>query len=220
MKATLLLFALVIVIKLCYSQEEPYDVEQTPEEKGMLKVAKAYFRSNPYQVHFSAFLNHLMHDPTLSHTIIKKRTDTSLFSLEGEYAKHNPYAFKADRVEIRLVDGTLNLEDSVSKPDTLLFYQLLGYSYGEKGVASVKQEFERFDRKYGHYFVESEVSELKREGQVTGLVLNYFTKVASYSPLAIGWIKLDDYQAVFTVTFRIKVIDNFATLPMSSQGDK
>ena len=220
MRATRLLFSLIIVTKFCYCQEEPYDVEQTPEEKGMLKVAKAYFRSNPYQVHFSTFLNHLIHDPTLSHTIIKKRTDSSLFSFQGEYASHNPYGFKADRVEIRLVEGALNLEDSVSKPDTLLFYQLLGYSHGEKGVAAVKQEFERFEHKYDHYFVESEVSELKREGQVTGLVLNYFATEASFSPLAIGWIKLDDDQTVFTVTFRIKVIDNFATLPMSSQSDK
>jgi len=218
MKATYIFFFLVIVAKLCYSQEED-ELEQPSELKGMLKVAKAYFRSNPYQVHFSTFLNHLMHDPTLSHTTIEKRTDTSLFSLQGQYGSHNPYGFKADKVEIRLVEETVNLEDSVSKPDTLLFYQLLGYSYGDKSVATVKQEFERFDRKYGHYFIESEVSELKPTGEAIGLVVNYFTKLASFSPLAMGWIKLGEHQAVFTVTFRMKVVDNLATLPLSSHGD-
>jgi hypothetical protein len=218
MKAAYFLFFPMIVAQLCYGQDEPDDVEPIREVKGMLKVAKAYFRSNPYQVHFNTFLNHLIHDPALSHTIIKKRTDSTLFSLQGEYTGHNPFAFKADKVEIRLAEATV--KDSISQADTLLFYQLLGYSYGEKGVATVKQEFERFDRKYGHYFVESEVSEMKREEQVIGLVLNYFTRVAGFSPLAVGWLKLDDYQTVFTVTFRIKVLDNFATLPVSSQGDK
>jgi hypothetical protein len=219
MKPKYIFLLLLIFAKLCYSQE-PDDLEQPSELKGMLKVAKAYFRSNPYQVHFSTFLNHLMHDPTLSHTTIEKRTDTSLFSLQGEYASHNPYGFKPDKVEIRLVEETVNLEDSVSKPDTLLFYQLLGYSYGEKGVAIVKHEFERFERKYDHYFVESEVSELKPKGEPIGLVMNYFTRLASFSPLAIGWIKLDELQAVFTVTFRMKVINNLATLPMSSHDNQ
>jgi hypothetical protein len=214
MKAKYIFLLLMIFAKLSYSQE-PDDLEQPSELKGMLKVAKAYFRSNPYQVHFSTFLNHLTHDPTLSHKTIRKRTDTSFFSLQGEYDSHNPYSFKASRVEIRLVEGTVSLEDSLSTSDTLLFYQLLGYSYGEKAVAAVKGEFERFERRYRHYFPQSEFSELKREDKVIGLVENYFTSLASFSPLAISWIKIDDYQCVFTVSFRMKVFDNFATLPMS-----
>jgi hypothetical protein len=210
-------FILLMLGKFCYCQE-PYDADQPPELKGMLKVVKTYFRSNPYQVHFSTFLNHLMRDPTLSNKTIKKRTDTSFFFLEGEYNTHNPYTFKADKVEIRLVEGTVNLVDSISAPDTLLGYELLGYSYGEKGVQAVKEEFERFQRKYGHYFSESEVSELKREGEVVGLVRNYFTSLASFSPLAISWIRLNDYQNVFTVTFRMKVLDNLAILPISSHS--
>jgi hypothetical protein len=212
-------FVVLMLGKFCYCQD-PYDEEQPSEEKGMLKVAKAYFRSNPYQVHFSTFLNHLTHDPTLSHKTIRKRTDTSFFSLEGEYDSHNPFSFKANRVEIRLVEGTVNLADSISTSDTLLFYQLLGYSYGEKAVAAVKGEFERFERRYSHYFSQSEFSELKREDKVIGLVENYFTNLASFSPLAISWIKLDDYQCVFTVSFRMKVFDNFATLPISSHDNQ
>ncbi|HEV8284204.1 MAG TPA: hypothetical protein VGQ09_07830 [Chitinophagaceae bacterium] len=105
-----------------------------------------------------------MNDPTLSNKTTTKRTDTSFFFFKGDYKNHSPFSFKADRTEIRLAEVEVNLGDSIPLIDTLLFYQLLGYSYGEGGTEAVKKEFSKFDRKYGKFFF-SEGSEIRKGGE-------------------------------------------------------
>jgi hypothetical protein len=214
---TIQAFFLLVVTPCCYSQEQPvfeYKITDDP----IYQVAKGYFRSNPFDVHFSTFLNHLTHDPTLFNVTMNKRTDTSLFFFHGDYKGHNPYSFKANRVEIRLAEREVNMDDSLKTIDTLLFYQLVGYSYGAAGVEAVKKEFAKFDRKYGKHFY-SEDSELKKDDEIVGVSRNYFLLSSTFlSPLSISWAKLDDYQNVFTITFRIKLEQNMAILPNFPDG--
>jgi|SRR5438477_5838345 len=68
-----------------YSQEPP-DPEQVSKDDAIFQVARHYLRSNPYNIHFSAFLNHLINDPTLSNKTIQKRSDTSFFFFRGVYS--------------------------------------------------------------------------------------------------------------------------------------
>jgi hypothetical protein len=202
----------------CYCQESP-SYPQVAGDNPIYQIAKHYFRSNPYNVHFSAFLNHLLNDPTLSNKSMNKRTDTSFFFFRGDYASHNPYSFKANRTEIRLAESEVNMGDSLSTIDTLLFYQLIGYSYGATGTEAVKKEFSKFDRKYGKSFY-SEDSVLKKGDEITGIAKNYYFLFASLlSPLSISWLKLDDYQSAFIITFRLKIIENSATLPIFPDHD-
>jgi hypothetical protein len=217
MKATYAVFFLVFVAKFCYGQEQG-DMDEIVKDNPIFKIAKTYFRSNPFNVHFSTFLNHLMSDPKLSNKTVNKRTDTSLFFFRGEYSGHNPYNFKADRVEIRLAEREVTMEDSLSTVDTLLFYQLVGYSYGAAGTEAVKKEFSKFDRKFGHHFY-GEDSVLKNENEPIGVVKNYFLLSETFlSPVSISWAKLDNLQNVFTIMFRIKLTQNMATLPQFPDG--
>ena len=51
------------------------------------------------------------------------------------------------------------------------------------------------------------------------MVKNYFLFSETFlSPVSIGWVKLDDLQNVFTITFRIKLTQNMATLPQFPDG--
>lgn len=211
---TIQVFFLLTIAACCRSQEQT-NAQQISSDNPIFQVAKNYFRSNPYNIHFSTFLNHLINDPTLSNKTLNKRSDTAFFFFKGDYSSHNPYSFKADRVEIRLAESEVDLEDSLRTIDTLLFYQLVGYSYGAAGTEAVKREFSKFDRKYGKNLY-GEISELKKEEEVVGMVKNYFSFALSLlSPLSITWAKLDDYQNVFTITFRIKIMQNEATLPVA-----
>jgi hypothetical protein len=217
MKATYAFLCLVFVAKFCHSQEEG-DMDEIVKDNPIFKIAKTYFRSNPFNVHFSTFLNHLMNDPKLSNKTLTKRTDTSFFFFGGEYIGHNPYNFKADKVEVRLAERKVTMEDSLSTVDTLLFYQLVGYSYGAAGTEAVKKEFSKFDRKFGQHFY-GEDSVLKEDNEPIGMVKNYFLlSETSLSPVSVSWAKLDDLQNVFTIMFRIKLAQNMATLPQFPEG--
>jgi hypothetical protein len=217
MKALFAFACLMFAAKFSCAQEQG-DVDEIVKDNPIYKIARTYFRSNPFNVHFSTFLNHLMHDPTLSNKTLNKRTDTSLFFFSGEYKGHNPYGFKADKVDIRLAEREVNMEDSVSTMDTLLFYQLVGYSYGTGASEAVKKEYSKFDRKFGQHFY-GEDSVLKEGNEPVGMVKNYFLISESYlSPLSISWGKLDDLHSVFTIMFRIKLTQNIATLPQFPEG--
>jgi hypothetical protein len=203
MRKAHILFFVLIVTQYCAAQ--PAD--------AIRQVAKNYFRSNPYGVHFNTFLNHLLNDPALLNKTIEKRTDTTLFFFTGYYNNYSPFNFKADRTEIRLVEAEVDLEDSLSTTDTLLFYQLLGYSYGKEGLELVQKEFSKFDRRYGRNLFGQD-SEIKNGQEIVGTARNYFLFTSAISPVSIVWAKLDDLQNVFTITLRIKVVENMATLPI------
>jgi hypothetical protein len=179
----------------------------------IIQIAKTYFRSNPYNIRFSTFLNHLVNDPTLSNTTLAKRTDTSFFFFKGDYSAHNPFGFKADRTELRLAETEMEVGDSASTIDTLLLYQVLGYTYGDEGTEAVKKEFSKFDRKYGKNFLQQD-AQITKGDQTIGSVRNYFVLATPFSPISIAWARLDDFQSVFTITVRIKVVENAAALPI------
>ena len=94
-----------------------------------------------------------------------------------------------------------------------MFYQLLGYAYGTVGTEAVKKEFTKFDRRYGKNFFTQD-TEIKNGDKIVGFGKNYFTFISTISPLSIAWVRLDDLQNVFTITLRMKVQGNVATLPV------
>lgn len=206
---------LSFLVLYCRGQNDEPTREPIASDNPLYRIAKNYFRSNPYSVHFAAFLNHLMNDPTLSNKKTIKRTDTSLFLFKGQYNSHNPFGFKADRTEIRLSEQEVELGDSLIKTDTLFFYSLFGYRYGKESIETVKEEFSKFDRKYGRNLY-WENTELKKGDDIVGLRKDYyFLFISALSPISVSWLKLDDYQSVFVLTFCMKVVENRATLPIT-----
>jgi hypothetical protein len=211
MKKISFFFLTVAVSAGCFAQDDDAGIPEY-DAKILVKIAKDYFRSDPYIVHFSSFLNHLMNDPTLTNETTVKRTDTTLFFFKGDYTTHNPFQFKAKRTEIRLAEQQIDLGDSAHTKDTILLYQLVGYAEGPDATDAVKKEFLKFERKYGKK-LENEDTPLNSANGVEGMVRNYFFPFDRYSPLVVSWAKFSESQTVFTITFRIKVVENLASLP-------
>ena len=131
MKRFLLLFLAVLLTKICISQI-------FPGQKAIIQVAKNYFRSNPFDRKFSQFLNHLMNDPAIGNKKILKRTDTSFFYLSGDYSNHNPFFYLATRTKVVVAESEVIINDSLSLTDTIITYQLAGYTRGgQTGEADV-----------------------------------------------------------------------------------
>jgi hypothetical protein len=90
---------------------------------------------------------------------------------------------------------------------------VLGYSYGNEGTEAVTKELSKIDRKYGKNFLKQDAQITKGE-QIIGSVRNYFVLATPFSPISIAWARVDDFQSVFTITIRIKVVENTAALPI------
>ena len=185
-----------------------------------MQVAKNYFRSSPFEHEFSQFLNHLMKDPTLINSTVNKRTDSNLFYLKGDYKTHNPFFFKAKLTHVVLAEQELLINDSLQLVDTIIIYQLAGYSEaGKEGEDDVKKEFERFDNKYIKKFGSNDYKELKNGNEIVGAIRNYFTKFSFLSPLSVAWQKIiATNENVFVITLRFKVSGNIAILPISADS--
>ncbi|HYM93824.1 MAG TPA: hypothetical protein VET23_06780, partial [Chitinophagaceae bacterium] len=119
-----------------------------------------------------------------------------------------------------LAESEEKLIDSLPKLDTILTYQLAGYTNGNKsGQTDVKDEFEKFDRKFKKKFLGSNYLELKNGNAIGGAVTNYFIYPEGLAPLAIAWQKINSTdQHVFVITFRFKVLENTAILPVPANS--
>jgi len=194
---------------LCTAQHEE-DAQipiiiQNPGTNYLLKIVQDYFRSDPYQNQFGFFLKHLMDDPILITKTTRLKTDTSLFYFQGVYKNYSPFGFLADRTEVRLAENEFIIDDSVSLKDTLVVYQLLGFSYnGKTGLESVKNEFSKFNRRYSKHFI-TQSSDIKDGEEIVGASKNYFVYGVTSSPLTVSWAKLDEFQNAFIITLRLKI---------------
>jgi hypothetical protein len=189
-------------------QEEDEQTPVTIHYSGsdhLLKIVRSYFRSDPYQNDLGAFLKHVMNDPMLVTRATKLKTDTSFFYFQGVYKNYSPYGFLADRTEIRLSEKEFIIDDSTSLKDTLMVYQLLGFSYnGKAGLESVKNEFLKFKRHYGKHFI-TQSSDIKQGDEIVGVTEDYFVYGIAASPLSVTWVKLDAFQNAFILTLRLKI---------------
>ena len=192
----------------------------SPAQEVLTQVAKYYFRANPFNQEIGNFLQQLVHDPTLINTSVFKRTDTSLFYFKGEYKYHNPFFFKAKRTQVVLAEREVVLNDSLHLIDTVMTYQVAGYTDGGKdGLNDVKQEFGKFDRKYIKKFVHNELTNLKLGDEVYGGIRDYYLDFSYLSPLSASWQKIGtSNENVFVITLRFKISGDIAVLPVTSDS--
>jgi hypothetical protein len=217
MKKIVSFFFFVSIICNCIGQNESglMNNVQATSYMDLLKMTKEYFRSNPYNIEFGRFVNHLMNDPTIANKKINKKTDTSFFSFKGEYKNYSPFSFKADRTEINLAEVEFLSDDSLVRKDTMFVYQLSGYSYeGKEGMETVKKEFTKFNRRFGKNFL-VQSSNIEKQKEIIGGLTDYFVPGVFGSPLSAGWGKIDELQNVFVITIRMKIKENLVQLPLS-----
>jgi len=184
-------------------------------QRNLQKAIHNYYRYDPFERSFSNFITSLLNDPVLSNKTIAKRTDSTLFFFKGEYKDHNPFAFKAIRTEVRLAEMEVESADSIPKIDTIMAYQIIGYTYKTgNGIQSVKSEFARFDRKYGDEFPSKTTKDLVDGGHVEGMTCNYFLSNSAISPLTVSWGNVSNGESIFVITLRLIKIENQAMLPV------
>jgi hypothetical protein len=187
-------------------------------QEVLVKIASNYFRINPFNQNISQFLNQLINDPGIANKTVRKKTDSSLFQFMAEYKNFSPYSFLADRTEIRFFEKQMDIGDSTSVMDTVYIYQLMGYSNGKGGLEIVKKEFDKFHKRFQKQLIDFQSSELKKNDEVVGGIINYFVFGTTVSPLSISWIKLDENQNAFSILFRFKMDSNEAILPVAADS--
>ena len=184
-------------------------------QQSLKKVSENYFRSPPFEREFNLVLKHLMNDPTLSNKNILKKTDSTLFFLEGDYSNHNPFFFKATRTRIILAEQELNPLDSLPA-SSLFVYQLIGYaSKGEEGFKDVREEFDKFCKKNRISFAGEQVRNIMNGTEVTGNIQDFRVSSMNFFPLTAAWMgSPNGGENLFAVTIRFIVVENEAWLPI------
>lgn len=132
MRHILLVISFLLLLVTGYAQEDRTAV-----------LMASYFKVMPGQKTFPVFLQTLTKDPAFTTDTVINRTDTSLFYLRGYYTAFSPFSFPAKQIEVQLREISLLNEKKVPV-DTLLVYQLIGYSDStwrgrEKVVAAFKK---------------------------------------------------------------------------------
>jgi hypothetical protein len=184
-------------------------------QEGLLDAVKSYYKQNPFQTRFSTFLSNILNDTSLVRDEFYKRTDSGFFYLRGHYKYFNPFHYKAAHVEIVVAESEFIHNDSLQTLDTLIVCQITGVtdSIGKHQLL-VKKEFDRFHRKYNHSFWTNQYNLIKKNGAVDGEIYNYFVMLRDISPISIGWERISNLsRSVFSITLRMKVIENLADLP-------
>lgn len=209
-KQLLYLFVLSFFTIAGHAQDEVY----WQKRETLLKFSKSYFRSDPFTGEFSGFLKHLINDPDITGRIIQKKTDTSLYSLQGRYTTYNPFSFRPERVEILLQEIRAVYDDSLHIIDTIFTYQLMAYVKDDAaGKTAIEKEFEKINRPLKRKF-QNRYEEIKDGNTVTAGIYNYFMPLHFVSPLSIAWGRLENQQErVLNITLRIKMDANKAELP-------
>jgi hypothetical protein len=187
-------------------------------QEVFVKISENYFRSSPFDKEFSKFLGHLMNDPTLTDKTINKKNDSTLFFFQGAYSTHNPYFFKAIKTKIILAEKEEILNDSLKLLHTVYVYQLIGYAPpGEEGIKDVKEEFEKFCRRYKKGFRDSNYEELKTNEKQSGEIRDFSYRNLHFYPLTAAWATSKDHNDnIFAITIRFKVFNNLPYLPDSA----
>lgn len=194
----------LMVISCSFGQRDP-----------LMTFTKKHFRSNPFERSFGDFVAHVVNDPQLTNKKTIYKTDSTLFVFTGTYSDFNPFGFKPQRVDVALVEQNVVMYEGRPQGDTIMLYILIAYGdTARKGLADVKKEYNRLNRRNSRMFMEAKEEDLG-VANMTGAISNYFVNYAQMSPLSIEWIAGLVQQPILRVTLRIRSRGNETVLPMS-----
>lgn len=183
-------------------------------QEAVFKIAKSYFRSDPFRGEFSAFMSHLLNDPTLTDKKIEKKTDSSLFYFEGTYnsPNYNPFFFSPKRIQVILTEMEVKLDSALT--DTIFAYQLLAYANDSKeGKEEITREFEKIVKHGKASFARSKETHNPSEVKYSGSTWNYFDNAHAVSPFAVSLFGPDENKEMCLVlTLRMDTYNNMAML--------
>ncbi|MEI9809641.1 MAG: hypothetical protein WDO16_18250 [Bacteroidota bacterium] len=200
-----LYFFLPAVLFVCLSSNS-----QSP----VYKITHSYFRSDPFETTFSAFVSHLLNDPALTDKVLEKKTDTSLFLFRAYYKNYNPFFFKPKKVEVVLTETPVSL-DSLNA-DTIYTYQLRAFTNDTKeGAAELKKEFEKIYRRHKGSFNKTSYTESQPGSRLPSATYNFFDPLHGVAPFAVTWAGPNaDKEMCLIITIRLSTHGNKAILPI------
>ena len=186
----------------------------------LYKAVEDYFPANPFKTEFSLFINNLLKDPALVERDIKKKTDSTLFFLQGIYQAHSPFFFPSTRCKIILAEQQEYMDSTSAEAYTFFVYQLIGYANpGAVGLRDIKEEFERMNRRLKKGLAAEEQKILKRGSEQSGAIINYSYKDTVFNPLTIAWAtSADNKENIIVLSIRFFLIDNKAYLPIPADS--
>lgn len=188
--------------------------------QGIYTTTRNYYRQDPFHKPFAQFLNNLVGDPALTEKEIKKKTDSTLFFLQGTYTSHKPFFFPASRCKVILAEYQEYTDSTETETYNYFVYQLVGYAApGDEGVRDIKEEFERLSKKVKRGLTEHNRRELKRGPVTTGMVVDYGYPYLVFDPLTIAWASSNEKKEnIIALTVRFILRDNAAYLPIPADS--
>jgi len=191
----------------------------TAYSQGPLQsVLKNYFRTHPFDMKFSSFINSLQKDPWFTIETYSRRTDTTFFYLTGTYKNFNPFRYTPNELRLVVAEEEIIHIDSLKTHDTIMNLQLMGIAdSGAINSKLVEKEFKRFHNNQADRFSSNRYNiHEEKDGRVTAEIYNFFVFPFSIAPVTIAWgILPETNQYSFTITIRFKVKENVANYIVS-----
>ncbi|MGJ7030408.1 hypothetical protein [Niabella hirudinis] len=181
-------------------------------QEDFYTVVKDYFRVNPFAGQFSAFINAVKTDPGLIITRSADKTDTSLFTIEGEYRSFNPFSIRANKVEMALGEKQRVYGARRQVADTIILYQITGFfDSTAQTVKALKKEYKRINNKIKRGLaVQSEVPLTGINGIREGAITNHARHERLSAPISVVWFIREDGKLGLLVALRMKYANNRA----------
>lgn len=190
------------------------------QSQSVYTISKDYFRTDPFSSSFSSFITELINDQALKQTKTIRRSDSALFYFEGIYSSFSPFFIPVSHCKIILAEKEDRTDDSTATPYFYYEYQLIGFAKDiKKGSKDVKEEFDRLNKKFTKSLVPDIANELKRKGQVSGMIKHFTYKSMLFKPVTLAWaVSADQQENIIAITLRFLNINNKAFLPISPDG--
>src|SRR5690606_8171744 len=157
------------------------------------KVVGKYFRVNLIDRPFNVFLSQVINDTALTITKLEKRTDTSLFYLQGNYNSFSPFTFKTQVVQLIISDFIVTDDSTKENIDTLINCRISATTLpaaGKEQQEQVRNEYRVINRKNKRSIIFSDertVSSTDNKS-VEGQVSYFYATSVMYIPfLTVSW---------------------------------
>ncbi|ANH82444.1 hypothetical protein A8C56_17035 [Niabella ginsenosidivorans] len=185
---------------------------QLQAQSQFFRVVKDYFRVDPFTGKFSDFVETVKTDPELTNIEFSPKTDTSLFSIKGDYKTFNPFTVKARGVQMSLSEKKTLVRESPQAFDTIMLYMITGFFDSTRQTYQmVQKEYKKINTKIKRDLpAHGTASLVKLSGLKDGQITNHAVSSTMASPISVAWYLTEDNELALMVVLRMKYENNRA----------
>ena len=177
------------------------------------KVVEKYYRVNPFEGSFPAFVKALSSDPELQDKVLIPKSDTSTYFLKGNYKVFNPFNMNAQKVEMVFSEQDLELgSKNILTSHTVYTYQILAYFNDTKqNREQIVKEYNKI-RKQLRKDMAIDISTLKGFQNIEdGEIANFYYSNSPIYPITLSWQTLTKSKHIaITIVCKLLVYNNRA----------